>query len=181
MGACATKPKVLKADSGDAPAPAPAPELSQEKTVPETKLENGSSDAQGTEIVDEDKVDSKPRCLSHLFNDQEKTAAADPSGKEEIPPETEKKMNPPPEEKPSETIPPETEKKINPPTEKKPSETNPPEPEPPVSDSVTENAEPIESNTKVEVSDENEPPPEKTESPEKPTETEEPVIKVISN
>ena len=70
MGACATKPKVLKADSGDAPAPAPAPELSQEKTVPETKLENGSSDAQGTEIVDEDKVDSKPRCLSHLFNDQ---------------------------------------------------------------------------------------------------------------
>ncbi|CAK9320269.1 unnamed protein product [Citrullus colocynthis] len=189
MGACATKPKVLKAEAGEAPAPAPEP--SPEEVAAGTKPEN-DGDEKASEIVHDEKVDSKSRSLSNLFTDQkegskeskenEKAAAEDPSEKQETTaPETEKQV-------------------INPPPEEKRPESNPPESEPPVSDSVTENKtiisseklmetpnEPnkhndpkIEDKIKVEITNENDPPLEKTESSEKPTETEK-EVKVISN
>ncbi|KAA0025560.1 pollen-specific leucine-rich repeat extensin-like protein 1 isoform X1 [Cucumis melo var. makuwa] len=174
MGACATKPKGMKAESGEAPEELPA----------ETKPDHVGDEKAKEIVVDDDKVDSKPRSLSNLFIDdqkegnKEKTEGADPPEKQE-------------------TNPPETEKQIDPLPEEKPSENNPPEPA--VSDSVTENNTVIsseklmetpneenkeidpknEDKIKVEVTTENDVPPEKTESSEKPTETEK-EVKVIN-
>lgn len=80
MGACATKPKVLKEEPGKAPEPVKEEEVAagavpeevvavveEEKKV--VKREIGVGDMV-KEIVDDDKVDdqgSKRRSLSHLF------------------------------------------------------------------------------------------------------------------
>ena len=57
MGACATKPKDLKAESGDAPEELPA----------ETKPDHVGDEKAKEIVVDDDKVDSKPPSLTDLF------------------------------------------------------------------------------------------------------------------
>lgn len=94
MGGCATKPKVLKGEEGEAPAPAPAPESVKESSVnavpvetekevaageedggekKKVEEEKGDDQAAGTEekvITEGEKADEqegKPRSLSNLF------------------------------------------------------------------------------------------------------------------
>lgn len=77
MGGCASKPKGLKAETGEAPAPAPAPakeELSSFSKIKDLEEEASvdASDGKDKEIIEDDKVDdqaNKRRSLSLLFKE----------------------------------------------------------------------------------------------------------------
>lgn len=79
MGGCASKPKGLKAEIGEAPAPAPAPakeELGSFSEIKEVEEEASvdASDGKDKEIVEDDKFDdqaNKRRSLSLLFKENE--------------------------------------------------------------------------------------------------------------